>query len=304
MPTDPKSLDRVLPAQAKEALRHLELYARRTVQGMLHGSHLSRRRGVSTDFDHHKLYSSGDSLKHMDWKASARFERLYVKRYLEDTSLAVQIVLDRSASMQQASGETSQLQPATQLAACLAYLAINHGDAAGLAMTCADHTAWLPARSNQRHLVAMLNTLVAHPAEGGDSLADALKVLLERGERRGVVVVISDLMFDPGPAQRAMARLAAQGHEVVLFQVRDATEQDFPFNRWVQFHDLENPAVRHRLDTVPLRRIYREQYRALMDDWQQWAKKNDIHLTSFRSEESVATTLSQYMAFRHELFGR
>jgi len=304
MPANPHATDELLPAEDREALRHLELSARRVVEGLLHGSHHSRQRGESSDFDHHKLYAPGDPLKHMDWKASARYERLYIKRYLEDTSLSVQIVLDRSASMRRETGGKSKLRPATELAASLAALAIHQGDAAGLTVTCAEKTDWLPIRSHQRHLAAMLSTLATKPAEGEDSLAEALKALLDRKMRRGVVVVISDLMFDPDPVQGALARLGAQGQEVIVFQVRDPDEEDFPFNRWVEFHDLEHPGTRHRLDTVPLRRHYQRAYRELMENWQQWARKNDIHLNTFRSDETVVATLWQYLTFRQELYGK
>ncbi len=116
------SLNDLLQPQARESLRHLELYARRTVDGLLHGAHFSRRKGVSTDFDHHKIYQPGDPLKHIDWKVSARHDHHYVKRYIEDTALSVRLVVDRSASMLQDGGGASKYLRAARLAACMAYL--------------------------------------------------------------------------------------------------------------------------------------------------------------------------------------
>ena len=96
-------IGKLLRPEAREALQHLELYARRTVDGTLHGIHRSRRKGVSSDFDHHQNYLPGDPLKHVDWKASARHDRLYVKRHMEDTALTVRLVVDGSGSMRRTS---------------------------------------------------------------------------------------------------------------------------------------------------------------------------------------------------------
>ena len=298
MPAAPRTLDDLLPASAREALQHLEIHARRSVDGLRHGVHTSRRIGVSTDFDHHKNYVPGDPLKHMDWKASARHDRYYVKRYIEETALAVRIVVDRSGSMLQATEGAIKYVQACRLAASLAYLVVKESDAAGLALSSAAQTIWLPAGSSNAHLVRILDALVVNDAVAADNLATSLRTILDRAERRGIVAVISDLMFDPQPLQRELGRLQAQGHEVLLFQVRDPTEEDFPFNRWAQFHCLENPAVKHRLDTVPLKRIYREQYQALLAEWRAWTKRQGQHFVTFRTTEPVERVLADYLAYR------
>jgi uncharacterized protein (DUF58 family) len=116
--------------------------------------------------------------------------------------------------------------------------------------------------------------------------------------------VISDMMYDPAPVQRELARLLAQGHEVLLFMVRDPTEQEFPFNRWVQFGDLEDAAVEHRVDAVVLKRVYREEYRRLCQGWQTWARKRDVHLVSLRTDQHADTVLEKYLAYRNGLVGK
>ncbi|MBI2195343.1 MAG: DUF58 domain-containing protein [Planctomycetes bacterium] len=292
------SLNEALSPQAKDALQHLELFARRTVQGVLHGIHRSKRKGVSTEFDHHKNYQPGDPLKHMDWKVSARLDRYYVKRYLEDTALSVRLVLDRSASMRQASSGVSKYLQAARIAASLAYLVLNQRDAVSLFLVSGSETLCIPSSSSSSQLVLILRALVSREAETGDALQPCLRTLLDRAERRGLVVAVSDLMCDPMPVQRELARLHAQGHEILLFQPRDPTEEDFPFNRWVEFRDLENDSVRCRVDAVPLKKIYREEYQTLVEDWRSWCKKYHVHFVSFRTERSVETVLSEYLAFR------
>jgi len=303
--TNVYALDDLLSPRAKEALRHLELFARRTVEGLLHGAHRSKRKGSGDEFDHHKDYQPGDPLKHVDWKVSARHDRYYVKRYLEETALSVRIVVDRSASMLQATGELpSKYLQTARVAASLAYLVLRQGDAVGAVVTSATETLWLPVQSVPTHLVAILRALVSGEPVAQDNLQTCLKTILDRAEKKGIIAVISDMMYDPAPVQREIGRLQAQGHEVVLFQLRDPTEEDFPFNRWVQFHDLENPSVRHRLDAAILKRIYRDEYQQVLEGWRAWAKKYNIHFISFRTEEHVESVLSQYLAFRSEIFGK
>ncbi|MCZ7649473.1 MAG: DUF58 domain-containing protein [Planctomycetota bacterium] len=293
-------LDDILSARAKDALRSLELNARRAVEGALHGVHRSRRKGISTEFDHHKQYQPGDPLKHLDWKVSARHDRYFVKRYLEDTALTLHIVVDRSASMRRASGGATKFLQAARIAAGLVYLALRQGDSAGLALSDAGETVWVTPGSTQAHLVRVLQALAAREAGALDQLPVTLQQILDRARRKGLVALVSDLMFDPAPVQRALASLQAQGHEVLLFQLRDPAEEDFPFNRWVQFQDLEDPARRHRLDTIPLKRLYREEYAALQREWREWARKYNVHLVSSRTDEPVETVLTSYIRRRVE----
>jgi uncharacterized protein (DUF58 family) len=300
-PARGRDLEELLPSEAKESLRHLELFARRTVEGMLKGIHRSRRIGISTEFDHHTEYQPGDPLRHIDWKASARQDRYFVKRYDEETALSVRILVDRSASMLRETEGRSKYVQACRLAACLAYLVIKERDAAGLALANSADTLWLPPSSRNDHLVAILSELASMGAGAEDGIEPCLRSLMERGAEKGLVVLISDLMFDPETPRRLLASLEAQGHEVLLCQVRDPCEEDFPFNRWVQFRDLEHPAVQHRVDTVPLKKIYREEYRRVIKEWQEWARKCGMHFVTFRTEAHVSTVLSEYLAYRSRL---
>jgi len=292
-----RAFEHVLPAAAKESLNQLDFFARRTVEGFLHGVHSSRRKGVSTEFDHHTQYQPGDPLKHVDWKVSARHDQYVVKRYQEDTSLAVRLIVDRSGSMRRSTGGPTKYDHACKLAACLAYLALNQGDSVGLTVTSEAKTDWLPPRSAPTHLVVLLRALVSQEAAAPDAVTHCLRAILDRGERRGLVVLVSDLMFPPEDTRRELGRLQAQGHEVLLMQVRDPAEEDFPFRRWITFDDLEG-AGRRRIDTVPLRRLYREEYAALRTEWQEWARKYDIHLVSLRTDQHVDAVLSEYISRR------
>ncbi len=91
--------------------------------------------------------------------------------------------------------------------------------------------------------------------------------------------------------------MCAQGHEVLIFRVIDPYEEEFPFNRWVEFLDLET-GISNRLDAVPLKKIYREEFHALTEEWKSWAKKFNVHLVDFHVNEPTETLLSEYVSYR------
>lgn len=297
-PEEKLTLEGVLPAEIRDALRHLEIFARKTAEGILHGAHLSRRKGVSTEFDHHKQYMPGDPIKHVDWKVSARHERYFIKRYIEDTALSVRLVVDSSASQKQTTGGISTWRQTARVAASLAYLVVRQRDSIAMVMADTARTVWLPPSSTQTQLVRILQALVTTTANAADALDVSLRAILDREARRGMVIVISDLMFDPDVVRLDIRKLQARGHEVLVFQVRDPDVENFPFNRWMQFESLERAGVRYRVDTVPLKRFYLEEYRDFMDGWQTWTRKHDVHFVSMRSDDPVETALSEYLALR------
>lgn len=294
------TLDSVLSAETRDALRHLEILARKTAEGMLHGAHVSRRKGVSTEFDHHKQYMPGDPIKHVDWKVSARHDQYFIKRYIEDTALTVQLVVDSSASLKQTTGGISVWRQTAHVAASLAYLVALQRDSVGMVMTNAADTVWLPASSTQTQMVRILQVLASARASAADALDVSLRAVLERVTRRGIIAIVSDLMFDPESVRRDIRKLQARGHEVMVFQIRDPDVESFPFNRWIQFESLERPGVRHRVDTVPLKRFYLEEYREFTEEWRSWARKCDVHLISLRSDDPADKALGEYLALRAE----
>jgi uncharacterized protein (DUF58 family) len=165
-------------------------------------------------------------------------------------------------------------------------------------MTNAAEMVWLPSSSTQTQLVRILQALVKARASAADAVDSALRATLERVSRRGVVILISDLMFPPETVRQGIRSLQARGHEVLIFQIRDPDVENFPFNRWVQFESLERAGVSHRVDTVPLKRFYQEEYREFMQDWKNWTRKHDVHFMTLRSDEPVENALSMYLAMR------
>lgn len=294
----------ILSAHVRESLKDLELRARKIAQGLLHGTHASRRLGVSTDFDHHKTYQPGDAIRHIDWRATAKHDKVFVKRFREDTALNVHLLLDISGSMAGASAGHSKAEHARLLAASLAYLVINQGDRVGLAAMSAGRFVHRPLGASDGHMAALLALLVGSAPRDPDNVARNLAALGERHMAKGMLIFISDLMFDPKPVQRELAKLHHQGHEVIVINVRDIYEEEFPFSQWVRFVDLEGTGKPVKIDTVILRRLYADEYRDLMADWQAWRKRQDIHWLVSRSDAAPETTILEYIQYRNRVTGR
>ncbi|MCS5573601.1 MAG: DUF58 domain-containing protein, partial [Pseudomonadales bacterium] len=189
-----KSLDPLTLA----ALDGLTLRARQIVEGFVAGSHRSPFRGVSVEFSEHRDYVPGDELRHVDWKAFARTDKLFVKQFVDETNLHAYLILDSSASMsyQAAGAGLSKFQYAQCLAAGLAWLLIRNGDAAGLALADTGIQKWIAAASHAKHWDRLIETMEEANAQSETDLGAALQETAGRLQQRSVVLVISDFLDD------------------------------------------------------------------------------------------------------------
>jgi uncharacterized protein (DUF58 family) len=257
----------------------LELLARQVVEGFITGLHKSPFHGFSVEFAEHRLYNTGESTRHMDWKLYARTEKLFVKRYEEETNLRCQLVIDHSGSMHyptDGSAPYSKLGFSVYAAASLIELLRRQRDAVGLTLFSRDTDLHTDARSSSVH-----HKMLYHNLEGlleGYSSADqrttnasqALHNIADRLHRRSLVIIFSD-MFDNVSNEDdlfgALQHLRHNKHEVVLFHVTDKKhELDFDFgNRPYTFIDMET-GERVKLNPSQVR----EQYKKSMDTfWKQ-----------------------------------
>jgi uncharacterized protein (DUF58 family) len=229
----------LLDPAALARLGNLELLAKAVVEGFVLGLHRSPYRGFSVEFAEYRPYVPGDDPKRIDWKAYGKTDRHYLKLYEEETNLACHLVLDASASMGFGSGGTTKLQYAARMAACLAYFMMGQRDAAGLLVFDQDVRTFLPARLRRSHLQRVLGELAACEPGGETALNEPLHRAAQAIRRRGMVVLISDLLGELAPLAPALQHLRHAGHEVIVFQVLDRQELDFPFDGPTEFTDLE-----------------------------------------------------------------
>lgn len=237
--------------EALQLSTNLELLAKQVVEGFITGLHKSPFHGFSVEFAEHRLYNTGDSLKNIDWKLFAKTDKLFSKRYDEETNLRCQFVIDTSSSMYFPNDKFNKLTFAVQSAACLIYLLKKQRDAFGLSLFTDQLTLNTQAKStgsHQKYLFAQLEqVLQASRLNVQTNLAMALHQVAELIHKRSLVVVFSDMLQTVHDEDRVSAlfsslqHLKFNKHEVVIFNVTDKSKEvDFNFeNRPHEFIDLE-----------------------------------------------------------------
>jgi uncharacterized protein (DUF58 family) len=221
-------------------LAAVPLTSRHAMQGNVSGRHASPHRGSSVEFAEYRKYVPGDDLRRLDWRAFGRTDRYYVKEFEADTNLRCCLVLDTSGSMAYASkGQMSKMDYARRIAASLAYLAAQQGDAVGLACVAEKMVQNIPPRRSAAHLKVVLDTLESTSPKGATQLPAILDEIAETIRQRALVVIISDFFVDPSVLKGCFEHLRFRKHDVAAFHLLDTLEMDFQFQRPVRFVDME-----------------------------------------------------------------
>ena len=276
-------------------LRRLVLTVGGVVEGVFAGLHKSPHKGFSIEFAEHREYVPGDELKHLDWTVLARSDRYYIKQYEQETNLRADICLDASGSMDyrgadavaairrkgakaekiknqkskientQEPGKVSKFEYAAVLAASLAFMLANQQDLVGLTVFDEKITLEIPQGNGPSHLDQIFKKLEEVRPGRETNVAAALHELANKIPRRGLVILISDLLDDPDHLLLALQHLRHARHQLVVLQVLDRSETELPFARPVTFEDMENQS-RLQIDPQLIRQEYRRQMRAFLDD--------------------------------------
>ena len=226
----------------------LELLARQMVEGFITGLHKSPYHGFSVEFAEHRLHNEGESTRHIDWKVYARTDRLFTKRYEEETNLRCMIAIDTSSSMYYPVQTKGKIRFSKFAAAALSYLLHRQRDAVGLCLFSEKIQTITPVKSTSNHLDKLLRTLNDVESQAPQKKTNVSKVLHELAEKihkRSLVVIFSD-MFDSDENTddlfKALQHLKHNKHEVIVFHVMDnETELLFNFeDRPMEFVDLES----------------------------------------------------------------
>jgi uncharacterized protein (DUF58 family) len=221
-------------------LSSVPLTARHAMQGNVSGRHASPHRGSSVEFAEYRKYVPGDDLRRLDWRAFGRTDRYYVKEFEADTNLRCCVVLDTSGSMAYASkGQMTKVDYGRRIAASLAYLAAQQGDAVGLACVAEKIVQNIPPRRSAAHLKVILDTLEQTEPQGDTQLPAILDEIAETVRQRALVVIISDFFIDPAILKGCFEHLRFRKHDVAAFHLLDTLEMEFTFQRPVRFTDME-----------------------------------------------------------------
>src|SRR5262249_54585591 len=218
---------RWLDPAALMRIKNLELRARTVVEGFFSGLHRSPYHGFSVEFTEYRQYSPGDDPRYLDWKLFARSDRYYIKRFEDETNLRCHLVVDFSRSMDYGSLGYTKADYARTLAATLAYFLQTQRDAAGLTTFHDQLLDYMPARYRPRHLRRLMLFLDRPAAGTSTNLTKPLELVAELLSKRGIVVLVSDLLAPLEGLSNQLAALVSRGHEVLVFQVLDPTETKF-----------------------------------------------------------------------------
>lgn len=283
-------------------LGHLDVRARLVVEGFIAGMHRSPFHGFSVEFAEHRPYMPGDPLKNLDWKVLAKSDRHLVKQYSEETNLRCHLLVDLSGSMgfRSPRASLSKFEYARSLSAALAYLMLAQQDAVGAMLFADAPVSFIPARSVRSHLDVLLKALAAGAPQGRTQLGPSLHGLAERIKRRGLVVLVSDLMDRPEAVLSGLQHFRHRRHEVIVFHVLDPDEIDFPYHDTSTFVDLESGK---RLTTEPweIGDRYRERLAAWRDRYARACREQRVDYVPLDTRTPFDRALMAYLEKRARL---
>jgi len=291
---------RLLDPHFVSKLARLDLTARLVVEGFLTGLHRSPYHGFSVEFAEHRQYMPGDPLRHLDWKVLAKSDRKYIKQYEEETNLRAMLLVDTSASMGYGSHGITKLDYARQLAAALAYLMLRQNDAVGMFAFASGQGEQIPPRSTMGHVRPLLLLLERLTPGGTTNFASSLHSLAERMTRRGLVVILSDLLDEPDRIEQAIHHFRHRKHEVLVFHVLDPQEVSFNFEREAVYVDMESG---ERVTTRP--QELRPDYRARVGEWRdrirQYCIEKNAGYVPLTTDQPYDRALLEYLSKRARL---
>jgi uncharacterized protein (DUF58 family) len=275
----------------------LELRARTVVEGFLSGLHRSPFKGFSVEFAEYRQYIHGDDLSTIDWKVFARSDRYYVKKFEEETNVDCQLMIDVSASMAYGSRGITKFEYAACLAASLGYLMNRQRDAVGLTAFDERVVAALPASTRPGHLRQLLITLNRLVLGSRTNVSKPLHQLAGSMNRRGMVVLISDLLDDPEAIAHGLKHFQYRGSEVLVFHILDPDELEFPFDRTTRFEDLETS---EEVMAAPglVRSHYLRQMSGLIDRYRRELGAAGIDYQLFSTKQPLEMALLAYLTAR------
>ena len=293
MTLDPALLARLGPLQVR---------ARKVMEGVLTGLHKSPHHGQSVEFAEHKEYAPGDEIKHIDWRAFAKLDKYYVKRFEMETNLRALLVLDASGSMAYGRGAMTKLQYASVCAGALAYLLARQGDQVGLCVAGDGGTSegvreFLPFASSPTHVQELLRMLEGSQGKGPTLLPAALDFTAEKAGRRALVVVLSDLFDATEQSLPALKMLRSRRHDVLLLQTLDREELDFHFDDPTRFLSMEDD---RQIEAQPrqIRESYLVEMRRFLESTRKELARSDVEVEQIATDAAPDRVLLKLLARR------
>ncbi|MEQ8791192.1 MAG: DUF58 domain-containing protein [Pirellulaceae bacterium] len=288
---------RFLHPEAIKRISRMDLRARHVVEGFLSGMHRSPYFGQSVEFLQHREYVPGDDLRHVDWKVWGRQDRLYVKQFEEDTNLRCTLLVDISNSMQYGNGPMNKYEYACTIASSLAYLILRQQDAVSCMAFDDRVRTRVPSRSKRNHILSVINALDASKPADKTDMYGILRSAAESLPRRGMMILVSDLLVNPQSVLRGLKLLRQRGHDVLVFHVLDDDEIEFPFTGPTRFEGLETV---DSLNCNPraLREGYLSALNQYLEEMRRGCAKNTVDYALVRTSDPLDAVLANYLSNR------
>lgn len=285
---------RYLEPNLVERLNHLQLSARRVVEGSIIGQHRSPVKGASVEFRQHRFYTPGDEPRRLDWRVFARTDRPYIKEFDEETNLRCVLMLDASGSMGYAGKQGSKYDYAARLVAALAYLMLAQTESVGLGLFNAKLEQWIAPRGGTSQLSRLIDVLERSAPQGRAEMASAIKQVADRLGRRSLVVVVSDCFAPASKLREGLARFRHDHHEIILLQVLDRDEMEFPFKTWARFRGLEGekPLLQ---EPAMVRRAYLQNFRRHRHELEETCRTLGAEFYSFVTDRPLIDAITSFL---------
>ena len=300
-------------------LAPFELRARMIVEGVMSGMHRSPYQSLAVEFAEHRQYAPGDSIRQIDWKVFARTDKMYVKRYVQETNLDVMVLVDRSSSMRfgtlpvkggwggtdasRVRGLWTKFDHATATAAALAYICLHQGDRVGLALFDEEIRTQVRRSSQRDQWRAIVGALSGEPVTGRAQSGRSVDQMVTRVTNRALFVIISDFLVPLDELRGALARLSHRGHDAMLVQVLDRRELRFDIETPALFEGLEGEAG-VEADPRAVRAEYLELLREHVEGVDRIARAFAADAVVCDSHESVGPVLAALLDRRMAFAGR
>jgi uncharacterized protein (DUF58 family) len=292
----------IVDPRALALVARLEMVARTAVEGLLSGIHPSPFFGSSVEYADHRPYTPSDELRSLDWKLVAKTDRYFVKLFEDRTNTRVTVVLDTSRSMGFGSTGTTKLDFGRGLTAALLHLALKQNDAAGLVTFDDAVRSYVPPRSMANHFRHLLAALASATPGGDTGVRGVLAEVAGRLPRRGIVVLVSDMLDDPAGIASGLSLLRHRRHDLVVFHVVDPAERSFPWERSARFRDMEGEG---RLVANPrlVRAAYQERFEAFLNTVRAACLERSIGYELVVTDQPYEDLLAAYLSRRARLSG-
>ena len=279
-------------------LSNLYLKSRWVVEGIMSGIHRSRSKGFSVEFEEHREYSPGDEIRRIDWKALGKFDRYFIKETEDETNLRAYLILDVSASMDYTSNGITKFAYGCILAASLAHVIIKQQDAAGLVTFSDRIESFIPPRAKRGYLMEILRALEGITPSGETSVGKILQEVAGKMNRRGLVILISDLLDEPESILEGLHLFRFKGNDVIVFHLLDPAELELPFEGNILFEDMEQVDLKVAADPKAIHRVYTKVVEEFIERIRKDCQERSIDYQLLSTSTPLDHALVSYLSWR------